>query len=185
MVDYVKEWLEGRGESFLQDIGIKEGDTVLDFGCGLGNYTIPAAKIVKGKGRVYALDKDKRSLDKLMRKAESMGLKNIIRMDTSGEVGIRLDDESVDVILLYDIFWYFPLSDPRLTKLLVEIYRVAKCGALISVLPKHIDAEKLKDKIESTGFHLENRYRGIIIHDNILERGQVLNFVKRCESINR
>jgi len=42
----VKEWLNKEGEAFLEDIGIKKGDVVLDFGCGAGHYAIPAAKVV-------------------------------------------------------------------------------------------------------------------------------------------
>jgi len=38
-------------------MGIKRGQTILDFGCGSGNYANPAALIVGRKGKVYALDK--------------------------------------------------------------------------------------------------------------------------------
>jgi len=30
----IKEWLNREGEVFLEDIGIKKADVVLDFGCG-------------------------------------------------------------------------------------------------------------------------------------------------------
>lgn len=83
---------------------------------------------------------------------ESEGLRNIRRMDTSGEEEIGLDNGSVDVVLLYDIFWYFPLTDNRLPKLLAEVYRVSKPEALISFYPKHVNLERLKAKIESAGF---------------------------------
>jgi precorrin-6B methylase 2 len=86
----IKKWLKEGGQRFLKDIGIKEGQNILDFGCGSGTYTIPAAKIVGEQGRVYALDKDKKVLDKLMQKAKLAGLKNIKRMDTSGEPRIDL-----------------------------------------------------------------------------------------------
>jgi len=46
----VKEWLNGKAEVFLKDIGIKKGDVILDFGCGTGYYTIPAAKVHKRNG---------------------------------------------------------------------------------------------------------------------------------------
>lgn len=36
--------------------GIKEGSHVLDYGCGPGFCTIPAAKIVGSQGMIYALD---------------------------------------------------------------------------------------------------------------------------------
>lgn len=117
---------------------------------------------------VYASDTDKRALDELMQRVESKGLRNIRIMDTS-EVEIGLDNESVDVVLLYDIFWYFPSTNPRLIKLLDEVYRFSKSDALISVYPKQIDSEQLKDKIESVGFHLKDRYPGILIHGGKLE----------------
>ena len=43
-------------------------------------------------------------ISNLMRKARSHGLRNIIRIDTSGEIDTGLSDGSVDVILLYDVF---------------------------------------------------------------------------------
>lgn len=182
MKDYLEKWLEGKGERVLRKIGIRKGQTVLDFGCGSGAYTLPVARIVSEQGIVYALDRDKRALDELMQRAELEGLRNIRRMDTSGEVEIRLDDESVDVVLLYDIFWYFPLSDPRLTKLLAEVYRVSRRQAVISVIPKHINSEQFKDKMENAGFQLKKKNAGTIIHDGAFERGQILNFVKKYYS---
>jgi len=182
MKDDLEKWLEGKGERVLRKIGIRKGQTVLDFGCGSGAYTLPVARIVSEEGIVYALDRDKRALDELMQRAELEGLRNIRRMDTSGEVEIRLDDESVDVVLLYDIFWYFPLSDPRLTKLLAEVYRVSRRQAVISVIPKHINSEQFKDKMENAGFQLKKKNAETIIHDGAFERGQILNFVKKYYS---
>ena len=178
MKNDLKKWLGEMGEKFLRKVGIREGQVVLDFGCGSGNYTIPAAKIVGSRGIVYALDKDARVLDELMRRAELEELENIRRIDTSGEVETRLDDNSVDVVLLYDIFWYFPPWKPKLTKLLTEIYRILKPNALLSVLPKHVDQTKLKNKIEEAGFKLKNDFFETVIHDGVLEEGHVLNFIK-------
>jgi ubiquinone/menaquinone biosynthesis C-methylase UbiE len=56
----VKEWLKEKGEVFLKNIGIKEGQVILDFGCNVGHYTIAAAKIVGKQGRVYAVDLERR-----------------------------------------------------------------------------------------------------------------------------
>ena len=152
----------------------------MDFGCGSGTYTIPAAKIVGKEGKVYALDKDKKVLDELMQKAESARLENIKGIDTSGELKIPLTDESVDIVLLYDVFhsYYFSqMADRR--KLLEEVYRVSKRDALISVWPKHMESEA-KEEIENANFYLEREYSGMLIHDNEdIEKGKVLNFRKR------
>ena len=172
-------WFEQVGEKSLREVGIRKGNVVLDFGCGSGNYAIPVARIVGNEGTVYALDKDQRALDELMQTAESEGLSNIKRIDTSGEVEIALENESVDIVLLYDIFWYFPLTDNRLPKLLAEVYRISTPDAMISVYPKHIDSEQLKNKIENAGFHLKDKCLKMLIHDGQLERGQILNFVKK------
>jgi ubiquinone/menaquinone biosynthesis C-methylase UbiE len=43
----------------LEKVGVREGQTVLDFGCGPGSYTIPAAKLVYD---IIHMIKDKRAL---------------------------------------------------------------------------------------------------------------------------
>ena len=178
MRDCLKDWFEKQGEDVLRRIGIKEGQTVLDFGCGSGNYTIPIAKIVGNKGTVYALDKNRYPLNELMQRARAEGLTNIKRIDTSGEMKIILDDESVDAVLLYDIFWYFTLWDPRLLELLSEVYRVSRPNALVSVYPKHIDSEQLQERLENVGFRFKERLYDTFIHEGHLGRDFILNFSK-------
>ncbi len=179
MKDSLEKWIKEDGEKLLKDIGVKKGQKVLDFGCGSGIYTIPTARIVNEEGKVYALDKDKEALDELMQKAESAGLRNIVRMDTSGELEIELADESVDVVLLFDVFhsYYFPQADDR-RRLLDEIRRILRPRAFISVWPKHMESEA-KYEIEGANFYLESEYSGTLIHDNKdSEKGQVMNFRK-------
>ena len=171
--------LESRALEVLKRIGIRRGQTVLDFGCGSGTYTIPAARIVGEQGRVYALDKDKKALDELMQKAESTGLRNIERMETTGKLEIELIDEYIDVVLVFDVFhpYYFPQADDR-RRLLSEIYRIMKPTAFVSVWPKHMESET-EDEVEKANFYLEKELSETLIHDNKnLEKGKVLNFRK-------
>jgi len=172
--------LESQVAQVLKAVGINKGHIVLDFGCGYGTYTIPAARLAGEEGKVYALDKDKKALDKLMQKAKSEGLRNIERIDTSGEPRIKLADESVDAVLLFDVFhsYYFTGVDNR-RRLLDEVARVARPDALISVWPKHMESDA-RDEIENANFYLESEYAGTLIHENgYLEKGQVLNFRKK------
>jgi len=171
--------LESRVLETLERIGISEGQTVLDFGCGSGTYTIPTAKIVGQQGRVYALDKDKEALDELMQKALSMGLRNIERMETSGKLEIELTDASVDWVLLFDVLhsYYFSQIDDR-RRLLNEIYRIMKPSASISVWPKHMES-LAENEVKRANFHLESKHVGTLIHDSkSLEKGTILNFRK-------
>jgi ubiquinone/menaquinone biosynthesis C-methylase UbiE len=172
---------ESRVLEMLPQIGIRKGRAVLDFGCGSGTYTIPAAKIVGEQGRVYALDKDKEALDKLMQKAESAALKNIKRMETSGKLEIDLADESVDVVLLFDVFhsFYFPQADDR-KRLLGEIYRIMKPSAFlsISVWPNLIESGT-EDEIKNADFRLEKEISQTLSHDDKnFEKRRILNFRK-------
>jgi len=153
----------------------------LDFGCGYGTYTIPAARIVGEQGRVYALDKDKEALDELMQKGESAGLKNIERMDTLGELEIGLTDEFVDVVLLFDVFhsFYFPQAVDR-KRLLGEIYRIMKPSAFlsVSVWPNLVEPES-EDEIKNANFRLEKEVYETLTDDNKdLETRSILNFRK-------
>ncbi len=182
-----KNSVEGKGIGLepdiirtLQWVGIKTAQSILDFGCGSGTYTIPAGKIVGKQGRVYALDKDYIALDNLMKKAELAGLKNIKKMATSGELSIDLPDESVDVSLIFDVFhrYYFPQIEDR-KRLLDEIYRVTKINGFVSVWPKHMESEA-RAEIEGANFYMEREYFGTLIHDNKdIETGKVINFRKK------
>ena len=172
----LRDGFNGKAQELLRRLGLKRGQKVLDFGCGRGNYAIPAAQVVGDYGRVYALDKNHRALDELMRRAAARGLDNIVRMDTSGEVDIDLEDGSVQVVLLYDIFWYFRLHDPRLPRLLDEVFRVSTSDGFISIYPKHVDADRLLEMVLSRGYRMRDSYSNELLHDGDLERGRVYNF---------
>jgi len=193
MKNSVEKWLKDHGEEFLRRVGIQEGFVVLDFGCGSGNYTIPAAKIVGSNGKVYALDKEAKGfwpsegLGKLIIRARSRDLRNIVVMKTSGELEIGLEDESIDVVLLYDVLhqYYFPTERDR-RKVLQEVYRVLKPSGFISFYPgdplvssDHSQLENLKREITNAGFRLQRENVENVIHEDVIQRGNVWEFVKK------
>lgn len=188
----VKRWLEQGGQKFLRAIGIKPGQSIMDFGCGAGHYTIPAAKMVGKEGTVYAIDKDRSALDQVMRRAKSENLSNIVPLNTSGTAKIDLDDETIDVVLLYDVLHYRDTDERK--ELYNEIHRILRPDALLSVYPKHhkLDwplwnlAEKTIDEIineiEEAHFYLcDKKVRKLLIHDDEYTHGQILNFRKTGE----
>lgn len=163
----------------IRSVGVKAGQSVLDFGCGSGIYTIPVARVVGNRGKVYALDKDRKVQDNLMKSADSAGLANIRKLDTPGGTQIALANDSVDVVLLFDVFhdYYFSSAGER-QDLLGEIRRILKKGGILSVYPKHMETEA-KAEIESAGFSLENQLTINLVHDKTdIERGQIMNFKK-------
>ncbi len=53
---------------------IQPGATVMDIGCGPGYFTIPMAQMAGETGRVIAVDLQKSMLDKMLYRAELLGL---------------------------------------------------------------------------------------------------------------
>lgn len=169
-------WLEEIAERVLKEVGIRKSQTVLDFGCGPGHYTIPAARIVGEKGRVYALDKSRISLYKVAKRAKAEKLKNIHMINTSGEIKIPLEDESIDATLLYDVIHSHYFSALGRRELLSEIYRISKPNALISVYPKHMDLEDIKHEIKKENFHFTEKLFKTLLHNGSLTQDYLLNF---------
>jgi ubiquinone/menaquinone biosynthesis C-methylase UbiE len=61
----------------LVKAGIKPGDVILDIGCGIGYFAMPAARMVGPKGLVYAVDISGVMLAELRSKTASTGIFNI------------------------------------------------------------------------------------------------------------
>ncbi len=185
----IKKWIERDGQNFLTALGIKKGQTVLDFGCGSGNYTIPAAKIVGNKGRIYAIDIDPEKLDQLNERLKKEDLVNVIIIKQLKEVTRDLEKDSVDTVLLYDVIHLVGKENTsnkkNREKLYKEIYRITKRHGLVSVYPTHLethtdvtDIDEIKQEILECGFSIEKTLTVQLIHDDHLEIGTILNFRK-------
>ena len=91
-------------EAILKKLGLTSAcKNVVDFGCGYGTFTIPAARIVSGS--VYALDIEPEMVELTRCKAEIAGLKNIdVRQCDFVVEGTGLSDGSADYAMLFNIF---------------------------------------------------------------------------------
>jgi ubiquinone/menaquinone biosynthesis C-methylase UbiE len=58
---------------------VQPGMAVMDFGCGMGFFTIAMARLVGDEGRVISVDLQQRMLDVLRRRAEKVGVSDRIR----------------------------------------------------------------------------------------------------------
>jgi len=184
-----EKWERQEGVKFLRRVGLFTNQTVLDFGCRVGHYTIPAAKIAGNNALVYAIDTEEHALKKLRQKANAHKLTNIRIIKTSGRTKLPLESGTVDVVLFYDVLHY--LGKRSRKSLYQEAYRVLKQDGFLSVYPKHtleddpiqefsrMSINNVKQEIEDSNFVFENKLCGLISHDDGLNRGCVLNFSKR------
>src|SRR6056297_114845 len=74
----------------------------VDYGCGYGTFSIPAAKRIRGL--LHAFDIDPDMLDRCRKQARSEGLANlrIVERDLFHD-GTGLPDRSIDYVLLFNI----------------------------------------------------------------------------------
>ncbi len=106
---------------------VQEGQTFLDYGCGTGDFTIPAARIVGTKGKVYALDYFARQLKIVNLRAKKSGLTNIKTILSDSKTG--LPDESVDLIWMCDVL--HEIAEKR--AVLEELCRVLKSDGVLAI----------------------------------------------------
>jgi 2-polyprenyl-3-methyl-5-hydroxy-6-metoxy-1,4-benzoquinol methylase len=165
-----REWLSAHPINVLTMIGVKEGQTLLDYGCGPGIFAIPAGRIVGKNGAVYALDVRSRMLEHIQEKAASEGLTNIITMviDAS-KPDVGLQDKIVDIILVYDVM--HEVVDR--IGLIRGLYRVAKPGSILSIFPMHMGTEKMLEIMK--GYDLF-RFRDRCSPPGYKGASEILNF---------
>ena len=69
-----REWLVEHASEVLIQVGVSKAQTVLDYGCGSGTFTIPSARIVGKKGKVYAFEARPDLLERVKERAGEAGL---------------------------------------------------------------------------------------------------------------
>ena len=150
----------------LRTAGLREGDRILDFGCGSGTYAIPAAQIAGDPGTVLVLDKDKQKISDLIEKAKNRKLKNVVRLNPQSDSTVRLKDDTLTAVILFDVLhqYYFPSAASR-RHILEELHRVLKPGGLLLVHPTHIDRSTISGEIGNAGFNFKGTCSGKMLHD--------------------
>lgn len=118
--------------NILKEVGIEQGFNVLDFGCGPGGYVLPASKLVGETGKVDALDVTPIAIRMVKKLVEKNGLKNV--ETTLSGCATGLPNDSLDVVLMYDVF--HDLEDKQ--AVLKELYRVLKKDGLLSFSDHHL-----------------------------------------------
>lgn len=121
----------------VKEVGIKEGFHVLDFGCGSGSYVTAVAELVGKSGKVYALDVQPLAIEMVKKIAAKNKLTNVETILSDRKTG--LPDDSIDVVLLYDVF--HDLTDPD--DVLEELYRVLKPQGILSLSDHHMKENEI------------------------------------------
>jgi len=127
----------GGGEAIVRNalsaLDLKEGMIVADLGSGPGRFTIPIAKAVGAKGKVYAIDIDEGSLKELSEAARSEGLSNVETIRADLTKGIPLPESHLDLVFMANVLHDLVHSGMG-DFIIKEVERVLKPGGTFAVL---------------------------------------------------
>lgn len=84
-------------EAILAEIGLAADMIFVDIGCGNGFFALPAARIVREKGKVFGLDTNPEAIEELREKAAQEGLRDLVVAVGEAEETI-LCDGCADVV---------------------------------------------------------------------------------------
>ena len=104
--------------------GVAAGDTVVDYGCGPGYFTLAAARMVGPKGKVYAVDLEPRMVELVRRRAAEADLHNVAAVPSDG-TRAALPAAIADYIICVQIMHY---ADRRADRVAVasDLHRLLK-----------------------------------------------------------
>ena len=121
-------------EAVLAALGLtRDVRDVVDFGCGYGTFSLPAAKIISGA--LHGFDIDPAMVDECERRAKENGIRNarFHQRDFVAD-GTGLDSDSVDYVMLFNI-----LHAEQPLVLLREAWRILAPGGRVGVIHWNYD----------------------------------------------
>lgn len=132
---------------------VKEGMTVVDYGCAMGFFTLPLARLVGPGGKVIAVDLQQKMLDGMLKRAISAGVADRIVPMLSQANGVVID-VAVDFVAALHVVHELP--DNR--SFFLQMRGIMKPGAgLLMVEPAHhVSESAFQESVntaESVGFH--------------------------------
>lgn len=132
-------------DKMLDEVEIKPGSHVLDFGCGPGVFTTKIAENIGSSGIVYALDINPLAVSMVERKARKKNLENVrtIRSNCS----TTLLDNCLDHVICFDVFHC--LNNHQ--EVLGELHRVLKPEGIMYFSDHHLKEIEIVQRLTAQG----------------------------------
>ena len=152
---------------FLDEINPSDKTSILDIGCGTGNYTDLIERLTRAK--VHGIDKSEGMIEKARNKNNKVILK-VASVDD-----IPFEDNTFDFVYMIDVIHHIP----KMCKLFSEIHRILKIdgkACIVTQSHKQIDLRYMTEFFPSTAVVDKSRYPEI---DEIIKsaKNNKLNFM--------
>jgi len=170
------EWLtrdnreqEERCSLMLANLGMKQGMTICDMGCGNGFYTLQLAKMTGDSGHVYGVDIQREMLKLLNQRADEQGVKNVTPV-LGSFTDPRLPKGKIDLILLVDVYHEFSHPEQMLAAMREALSPEGVCVLVefraedpnVPIKPEHkMTKAQIMKEWPPSGFKLVREFEGL------------------------
>jgi SAM-dependent methyltransferase len=155
-------------EKELAKLSISSGQTVLDYGCGIGSFTLPLAQVVGTGGKVFALDREPSALNVVSKVAQRKGMTNIEPI--LSDCDTHLPDGSVDLVLFIGVLPHLKDANP----VLAELHRVLKPGGVLATrYCFRVSREEVLRIIHGTGMYELRAERGSMLSFESVQKSRL------------
>lgn len=115
--------------AILRGLEISAGETIIDAGCGDGYMAKEFSRVLKGSGKVYAVDVGGELIEKLKKETRQTNIE-AIEADVTKKVPI--ENCSADLIYLANVFHGF--TDRQMGSFLKEVRRLLKPNGRLAIV---------------------------------------------------
>ena len=130
----------------LDTIGIQNGQSVVDWGCGTGRYLKQASELVGDNGIVYAVDIHQLAIEAAANIANRHDLKNVHPVLTDGKT-VNIQPRTIDLVYALDMFHM--VKDTK--AFLKELCRIIKPDGVLILEDGHQPRALAKEKVGNSG----------------------------------
>ena len=121
-------------DEILGELNLKGDETFMDAGCGDGHNAIKVLEDYNHKGMVYAVDIYDASIEDMEAYKKENNVENLINIEADITEGIPgVEDESIDVVLMVNVFHGFKASR-KLDEAVCELARIVKKDGKIAIM---------------------------------------------------
>jgi SAM-dependent methyltransferase len=129
---FINDVFGEHSRNFVIRAGLRQGDRVLELGCGTGSMTTWLAEIVGQEGTVLAVDASQSQIDLARRAVENAGARNVEFVCSPVEA-LELPDGSIN--LAYSRLLLMHLKNPM--RVLTSVWKLLKQGGVIACEEPH------------------------------------------------
>nr|WP_320189690.1 class I SAM-dependent methyltransferase [uncultured Desulfobacter sp.] len=146
LVMKLMDMVGGYSRKNFQSLGLKTGQTVIDYGCGPARYIGFASSAVGEKGKIFAVDIHPLAIAKVKEKIEKLSLTNVEAVFAEN-YKTPINSETADIVYALDMFHM--VEKPN--EFLNELSRLVKKEGFVIIEDGHQPRTTTIRKIEQSG----------------------------------